>query len=516
MSNTKIGQVRIRTDTDDPLAARMRGDAALRALDLEPPGMPARMILCIRSMADPLPGGLDLRSSHAPRATEWERAARNAIRDALYRAVRIGDGPVPAAANAVLFADRAELLACAARDALRSNGGWWWRDVIRGGLTWTHVLREWMRAPEYIPAALQLLVRSGDAVAFLRALHPAQTVELLANVLRAHALEPLGRAVVQALERAPVSRRPAAAPPLLLDAAPDALATILPSLELLEQRVFAAITLALRRAPAVVRSTLFLHEVTAWIAPPVALQTKSATAASEAASAGEAPRHQSEARASRPSRQLPSRDETASPDTTAERPASADPLPSSAHATATSASDALAPAVAPRTARKPELPAETADAAESIETIDSRHAGLFFLLNIAVALGFYDPYGREEPIALDVWDFLALTGRALVPDLEADDLWPLLAQLANRELDDLPELDEEILNRVRDALSLVVDQEDAAAFVIARPGRITLSPAHIDVTFCLAAHPIEIRVAGLDRDPGWIPAAGRHVDFHFD
>jgi hypothetical protein len=93
----------------------------------------------------------------------------------------------------------------------------------------------------------------------------------------------------------------------------------------------------------------------------------------------------------------------------------------------------------------------------------------------------------------------------------------LLAQLAGREEDDeLPELDDEILARVRESLSLVVEQEDPAAFVIGQSGRIELSPAHIDVTFCLAAHPIEIRIAGLDRDPGWIPAAGRHVEFHFE
>lgn len=158
---------------------------------------------------------------------------------------------------------------------------------------------------------------------------------------------------------------------------------------------------------------------------------------------------------------------------------------------------------------------------ESGTVIDSGHAGIFFLLNVAIALGLYDPYGRETPIDLDVWDFLALTGRALVPEIIEDDVWPLLTALANRtEEDDLPPLDEELLARVRESLALVLaadsNAEDPAAFVIRRSARITLSPAHIDVTFCLAAHPIEIRVAGLDRDPGWIPAAGRHVDFHFD
>jgi hypothetical protein len=51
---------------------------------------------------------------------------------------------------------------------------------------------------------------------------------------------------------------------------------------------------------------------------------------------------------------------------------------------------------------------------------------------------------------------------------------------------------------------------------VCRYGRVTTTPAHLDVHFSLAAHPIDIRMAGLDRDPGWIPAAGRHVAFHFD
>jgi hypothetical protein len=38
----------------------------------------------------------------------------------------------------------------------------------------------------------------------------------------------------------------------------------------------------------------------------------------------------------------------------------------------------------------------------------------------------------------------------------------------------------------------------------------------VAVLFRLAEHPIELRMAGLDRDPGWVPAAGRHIVFHYD
>jgi hypothetical protein len=44
---------------------------------------------------------------------------------------------------------------------------------------------------------------------------------------------------------------------------------------------------------------------------------------------------------------------------------------------------------------------------------------------------------------------------------------------------------------------------------------VHISPSHVDVVLSLAELPVEIRLAGLDRDPGWIPAAGRYLAFHF-
>ncbi|HEY6137025.1 MAG TPA: hypothetical protein VI670_04610, partial [Thermoanaerobaculia bacterium] len=55
---TRVGRLRIRAAADDPVAAGMRAESALRPLDLVPPGLPPQAILCIRSMADPLPGGI--------------------------------------------------------------------------------------------------------------------------------------------------------------------------------------------------------------------------------------------------------------------------------------------------------------------------------------------------------------------------------------------------------------------------------------------------------------------------
>lgn len=46
--------------------------------------------------------------------------------------------------------------------------------------------------------------------------------------------------------------------------------------------------------------------------------------------------------------------------------------------------------------------------------------------------------------------------------------------------------------------------------------RVSVTATHLDVYFGLAALPVEIRLAGIDRDPGWVPAAGRYIAFHYE
>jgi hypothetical protein len=68
-------------------------------------------------------------------------------------------------------------------------------------------------------------------------------------------------------------------------------------------------------------------------------------------------------------------------------------------------------------------------------------------------------------------------------------------------------------------LRLALGQESAQAaarLLCALPARITVTATHVDLFFSLAELPVEVRRSGLDRDPGWLPAAGRFITFHFD
>ena len=50
---------------------------------------------------------------------------------------------------------------------------------------------------------------------------------------------------------------------------------------------------------------------------------------------------------------------------------------------------------------------------------------------------------------------------------------------------------------------------------LAMPARIVAGEARLDIRFALAELPMAVRLAGLDRDPGWLPAEGRDLRFHF-
>lgn len=69
--------------------------------------------------------------------------------------------------------------------------------------------------------------------------------------------------------------------------------------------------------------------------------------------------------------------------------------------------------------------------------------------------------------------------------------------------------------RLRDALG-TVDARRAARLVCERRASVFVTTTHVDIVMRLAELPFEVRVAGLDRDPGWVPAAGRFVAFHFE
>ena len=112
---------------------------------------------------------------------------------------------------------------------------------------------------------------------------------------------------------------------------------------------------------------------------------------------------------------------------------------------------------------------------------------------------------------------MTIVGKEL--DQETDDpIWELLRNLADRE-DELitPPWLTDLLPHIRARLHLALGiDDDLAEVLLHHDAKVTITPTHLDVFFPLADHPIEIRLSGLDRNPGWVPAAGRFIAFHYD
>jgi hypothetical protein len=153
-----------------------------------------------------------------------------------------------------------------------------------------------------------------------------------------------------------------------------------------------------------------------------------------------------------------------------------------------------------------------------LRPVETEIGGLLFVLCVAQRLGLYADF--TEPAApglpIDPWRFVALVGAELLDrdEYEDDALWTLLDELARGggELPP-PELTAHAA-AIRRWLESHVDLPLGA--VLERPALVHAGDMRVDAVFSLVEHPIEIRMAGLDIDPGWIPAAGRALHFHFE
>lgn len=198
------------------------------------------------------------------------------------------------------------------------------------------------------------------------------------------------------------------------------------------------------------------------------------------------------------------------------------------------------------------------------QAIASRHARLLFLVNILLGDGLYPDFTRpaDPGFPLPIWQLLALLGDSLLgASLRDDPLRPLLERLA-AELPDrstgndcnfardwplpgsLPDSLPDSLPakrpwrlrrerrdgfahwfacyrqslRSRLAQALAVPPALAGRAIAQDDGQALLwvSEASLVVVHQLDRHPVAWRLAGLDRDPGYLPSAGRSLRFVFE
>ncbi|HEV7520591.1 MAG TPA: hypothetical protein VGP89_05785, partial [Candidatus Angelobacter sp.] len=575
--------------------------------------------------------------------TAWQRAVAATLEKLAISAARPAYGAVPAEINAVLFYDRAEVLAALALDWM--SGAlvlqWWWRELLRGRDVVSVLLDEWIQSPQYVPNALDLLAQRTRAVQFVQRLPHQAASRILEAVVTAFGIARFAseRSQLESysqgdtdlpplpmLNMAVETRRPTIGPP-----APSLLwvpEAFMPGLSAV-QSVLLIQALMLRRAPGIARTAAFQKELFQWQERIGTTPERVGQSTSEGHPASRSVRKQKppllEGREkstieqatvdpiSLPASLQSSRLEKADPeaesgdapkvDVSKDQGKSRQRLASDLQSMPVTGEVAVAAHQAqPRAAQGQEVlwMQEAASQAASLSedsplkrahepsiSVETKYGGVFFLLPLALYLYIYGDFTSpaKPGLELSIWDFLALISLELTNgEIEKDPLWGELASLAGRTTSQQPgrgfdppdewrippdwlepfsevydarptlangrlitmhpagftvldvadtvneSCDLEVMGEPVDRLQRWVGwmasyfrarllralgRDDAVALLCDRPAHVVLTLTHVDVTFSLDHHPIEIRMSGLDRDPGWIPAAGRYVSFHF-
>lgn len=269
-SETIINKVRVPAGRGDPLSLRLRLGHMLSNLSLTPSGLSPASIVCIRRLRDPRPGLLDLAANTFRPAFDWERAVTEKIEELVSRAARAPCDGIPADAECVVFADKADLMASLAGDWCEGSVAtrWWWQALLKKADMTSVCWNVWRNAPEYIPTALQHLANKNRAGEFARALSETEARGLSAGVARSFALQSL----MPLLHHEPFN----GSGPL------DFVAQVGPAASSLRapwqrwvpeseaaglgaaQQLFLGVALMVQRAPAVVRTSSFASDVDSW------------------------------------------------------------------------------------------------------------------------------------------------------------------------------------------------------------------------------------------------------------
>jgi hypothetical protein len=267
-----VGRLRVRSATRlDANTTRARLERVLANDALRVPGLPPSAILCVRTLPDPSPGRVRL-DDHAVVSTTWHEALQQVLAREVRSAARPIHGGVPAGATAVLFQDRAELLACLARDWTRREIGawWWWRHLVRGPAVTSRLgPAQWLEEPRHVPSAARMLAHRGALVAFAAALEEDEARALVARVAESFGIDlsALPAAGGSPSDWPHVSAEASSAPRLSSGAtwrqwAPEAAS---PEIEA-PARALIMLSLVLARAPSLARDRDTIATVQAWLA----------------------------------------------------------------------------------------------------------------------------------------------------------------------------------------------------------------------------------------------------------
>jgi hypothetical protein len=534
---SRIGRVRVRqARDDDPLRLKLAVERSLAGTELEPSAFPRGALLLLRELR------VRVSVSFPSRPEILASSVRDQAAVLARRAVRPERGRLPAGAAGVLFVDLAQALEVFALSVSegRAAGEWWWQRLWPRLERWNFVSL-FLEHGEEVPQALAHLTADGALGVVARGVSNAAAEALFRAVaarfglyrfaasvdrLRAEsgdgaenvAKEPADESTtVGARERELyVQRELARIAPIATD----------PGLQP-NVRLWLAACAGVIHAPALVRNTEFVAPT----ARALLQLTRATQTRPDGGGARRSPGAAEPWERGSPLEAGPGAARIAlcsEPEPRREVYADVQPGDGDGAAcvltvvdagTASGATAAAAPDVPPQP-----LVLEPSDDAElgwRAERLRTDFAGVFYLANVALALELYgdftEPARPELPCLF--WDFLALAAEWLLPaaaraDLRADPLWSWLAARSGRAPEEVPagaDWVATLMPRIEQRLERALGAEPAR--ILRQVGTIVRRGSRVDVHCSLTLHPFDVRLAGLDRDLGWIPAAGADLRF---
>ena len=535
--------------------------------------MPPSAILVVRSLTDPLPGTLLENRAAFAAHTDWKNAFHHALANRYQQAVRPEKGRIFQDSDSVVFLDEAEFIACLLLDLTESGHTpkWWWKTLARrfSFLHRADYLKSLLvSATKQVPAIFSYLVSWNAVLPVIRQLSSDEVLDILQEVCSTFKQEEVAYIFSSSTPLGTRNKLPnkEGIPDFESDLSPDPpWDHSIQSLSVFNRlpkahAILLGISLLFQKDPGRILSKKFIHDLQQWY-----VFTPNSKPAN-------------------------TRDENTSYDRLQHtRPANSNSMPFSGTGGKEENTSTLQPRSSPqkRTTKptyqpinkKPNhTPLHSAhNNITSIERIDTRYGGIFFLVNLMEYLCI--PSVFEEDWALESqagsWYVLICLARSFIAqspnipqDAFEDPIWPVLAALSNQADDEStiysistpekPELPSDWLDdmaikeayntiyqykkfsldtsptitgmhswltlvlpyaSMRLGLALELPEQDSmliADVLIEIQCAVYITPTHLDIVYPLESASAATRKAGLDQDPGWLPSFGRVIKFHFE
>jgi len=498
----------------------------------------------------------------------WQESLQQTLSERLAGAYRPAFAIPPASAEAVLFADEAEMLVCLARDVEAGMHGryWWWRNVLRRLPAPITLEKLVLAHPRLIPSIVVSALLAGSLRTLLSALGVqgafraanAMFAEFLVDASLAAAVRFAGAVSVDSW---PIICGAGPLPPGTTTVnwtdAPFNRWITLSEIEgvSLIPAVFAAISVGLVREQILLHSPRFADSAITWLqaqfapaAPSPSLATPQFEEFVQSCIPVPAAPIQSQPAVPTPIPAVsPALGEAGATETSlpigVRKPHARNPVPqiqATGSMIPVPSVDCIGatppPAVSP-------CAASTASQTKPISGVTTAFGGIFFLIHVMQRLNVPDCFPQCHE--LSQWGWLELVARSLLSylgPLAPDPIWSVLRELDGREKGPACEplwADPFHLPEIWTASARVEGQESGVAtaaphiaewlriqlatetveaaieILLFLNARVDVTSVSVDVTASLDSARVGVRCAGFDIDPGWLPYFSRIIQFHY-